>query len=121
MLAFFKEQDGSVPFLEWFDRLSPKARDKLYTKLLLLENKGHELRRPHADYLRDKIYELRAKHQNVNYRILYFFYRESAIVISHGVRKEKEVPAPEIDKAVMRRRIFLDNPERFSWLWEHET
>ncbi|MEH1871881.1 type II toxin-antitoxin system RelE/ParE family toxin [Nostoc sp.] len=34
---------------------------------------GFELRRPAADLLRDGIYELRAKHVRVQYRILYFF------------------------------------------------
>jgi hypothetical protein len=32
------------------------------------------LRRPHADYLEDGIYELRWRNGTVQYRILYFFH-----------------------------------------------
>jgi hypothetical protein len=49
----------------------------------LLENFGHELRRPHADFLRDGIYELRPTSQNVNYRILYAFVGKQAAIVSH--------------------------------------
>jgi hypothetical protein len=35
--------------------------------------RGHELRRPYADYLRAGVHELRARVGRVNYRILYFF------------------------------------------------
>jgi hypothetical protein len=39
-----------------------------------------ELRRPEADYLQDGIYELRVGFQHVNYRMLYFFYKNIAVV-----------------------------------------
>ena len=43
-------------------------------RIELLADLGHELRRPAADYLRDGIYELRAKQGHVQYRLLYFFH-----------------------------------------------
>jgi phage-related protein len=61
-------------------------------------NMGHELRRPEADYLRDDIYELRASHQGVHCRMLYFFHGTAAIIVSHGLIKEREVPPREIEK-----------------------
>ncbi len=64
----------SSPFLDWFDGLPPKAQDKCRVRIERLRELGHELRRPEADYLRDGIYELRVKHQGVNYRLLYFFH-----------------------------------------------
>ena len=71
---------------------------------------GHELRRPEADYLRDDVYELRVRHQHVNYRILYFFHERQAAVISHGLMKETAVPRKEIDLAVKRKKQFAANP-----------
>jgi hypothetical protein len=73
---FFKDADGSVPVLEWLDSI--RARDerafkKCFGLIRLLEQFGHELRRPRADMLRDGVYELRTKVGNVNYRILYGF------------------------------------------------
>lgn len=71
---------------------------------------GHELRRPEADFLRDGIYELRASLRRVHYRILYFFHRSTAAVVSHGVVKEQIVPPKEIDRAVGRKNRFEANP-----------
>jgi hypothetical protein len=45
---------------------------------------GHELRRPEADYLRDSIYELRAK--------------------------RPDIPAQEIDLALKRKEAFTKDP-----------
>src|SRR6266487_1056655 len=71
-LIFFKESDGATPLVDWFDSLQQKARAKCFVRLERLEAMGHELRRPEAENLGEGIYELRAKHQGVNYRMLYF-------------------------------------------------
>jgi len=73
---------------------------------------GHELRRPEADLLRDKIYELRASLQGIHYRILYFFHGNTAAVLSHGIVKEKAVPTKEIEKAIERKNKFEANPAK---------
>lgn len=72
-VIFYREEDGTVPLLDWLDSLTPKVRDKCVVRLERLEELGHELRRPVADYLRDDIYELRVGFQGSNYRMLYFF------------------------------------------------
>lgn len=72
-VVFYREDDGTVPVLEWLDTLSPKAQDKCQVKIERLQELGHELRRPEADYLGDGIHELRIGLQGVNYRILYSF------------------------------------------------
>ena len=66
-VLFFKEDDGSVPILEWLDELPEAVYVKCQARLRRLKTLGHELRRPEADYLRDGIYELRVKYQRVNY------------------------------------------------------
>ena len=71
---------------------------------------GHELRRPEADLLRDGIYELRVRLGSVNYRMLYFFHGRVAAVVSHGLTKEKAVPAGEIDGAIERKKRFEAAP-----------
>jgi len=76
---------------------------------------GHELRRPEADYLRDGIYELRASLQGVHYRMLYFFFKTHAIVVSHGLKKERAVPAAEIERAVNRKVQFDRAPEKYTF------
>lgn len=109
-VVFYQEEDGSVPILEWLDSLQPKALDKCTVRIERLRELGHELRRPEADFLRDGIYELRVGLQHMNYRMLYFFHGRTAAVVSHGLVKEAEVPAKEIEKAIERKRKFEKNP-----------
>jgi phage-related protein len=84
-------------------------------RLALLEEHGHDPRRPHADYLEDDIYELRVKVRKVNYRILYFFHGRAAAVASHGFAKERQVPPGEIRLAVERKERFRANPRRHTF------
>jgi phage-related protein len=76
-----------------------------------LAEEGHALRRPEADYLRDGIYELRARQGHVNYRILYFFHGQDMIILAHGMTKENEVPDAEIERARRRKGAFEENPK----------
>lgn len=110
-VIFFKEDDGSVPVLDWLDDLPPKAVAKCLVKIVRLHEVGHELRRPEADLLRDKIYELRVGLQRINYRILYFFHGEIAAILSHGIVKEGAVPPKEIERAIERKKRFEQNPK----------
>jgi len=112
-LILFRETDGTVPLVEWLDELLPKASDKCLERLERLEEAGQELRRPHADYLGEDIYELRAKHLGVNYRMLYFFHGTKAVIVSHGFSKQQsKVPKQEIEMATRRMREFRAAPTR---------
>ncbi len=109
-MHLFREADGDVPFLEWFEALPEKAKYKCRARLQRLKEMGNELRRPEADYLQDGVYELRFKYQ----RVLYFFHGRSVVVLSHGLQKEKAVPPKEIDQAVARMNCFASDPELHS-------
>ena len=114
-VVLYREDDGSVPLRDWFLALPPKAAAKCLARLKRLEELGHELRRPEADFLRDGVYELRASYQGLHYRILYFFVGKQAVVVSHGLVKEREVPAKEIDRAIERRRKFERDPRSHTY------
>jgi hypothetical protein len=60
-VAFYQADDGSVPALDAlveFARTEPKVADKFQALIEALTDRGFNLRRPMADQLRDKIYEL---------------------------------------------------------------
>ena len=65
-LVYYQEDDETVPMVEWLEELPAKALQKCLVRLERLEQLGHELRRPEADYLRDDIHELRASYQGVH-------------------------------------------------------
>ena len=110
-VVFFAEDNGSVPIVNWLDGLVSKAQIKCLTKLKRLEEQGHELHRP-THVLRDGIYELRVGLKGINYRILYFFHGKEAVVISHGITKEREVPLKEIELAANRKARFEASPKK---------
>ena len=110
-VVLYREADGTVPFLEWFETLGEKAQDKCRVRIERLQQAGHQLRRSEAALLRDGIYELRARHQGVNYRILYFFLVQTTAVLVHGITKQQaKVPPREIDRALERRKKFAAEP-----------
>ena len=114
-VIFYREEDGTVPLVDWLDDLPAKAQDKCLARLARLEELGHELRRPEADFLRDGIYELRVSLRGLQYRMLYFFHGNIAAVVSHGLVKEQKVPPKDIDRAVERKKQFMANPKRHTF------
>ncbi len=122
-VCFFKEEDGRVPVLDWLTELrsrNDRAFKKCFALINLLEQLGHELRRPRADLLRDGVYELRTEVGKVNYRILYGFVGKDVAVLACGLTKEKTVPAGEIDRAAERIERYKRNPDKHRFVYEEE-
>ena len=115
-VVLYRESTGEVPLLSWLGSIPVRARDACLVRLQLLEEYGRELRRPHADFLRDGIYELRARRDGVNYRMLYFFCGRQVVVVSHGVIKQRAtVPPREIERAIARMISFRRHAEVHSF------
>ncbi len=115
-VVFFRETNGTVPMLAWLDSLPTKALDKCRVRIGRLEELGHELRRPEADYLRDGIYELRVRFGTRNYRMLYFFHGNIAAVLTHGLAKEQRVPIADIQRAIRAKLKFVNDPRRHTYV-----
>jgi phage-related protein len=114
-VLFYREDDGSVPVVGWLATLPDDARDRCIARIQLLEEKGHELRRPHAENVGDGLYELRVKFYRENLRMLYFFHGRTIAVVSHGFFKEREIPPGEIEEAAARMEAFKANPDRHTF------
>jgi len=117
-VIFYRGDDGTVPMVEWVERLPKKPREKCFEWIGRLKTFGHELHRPYADFLRDDIHELRVRFQRVNYRMLYFFHGNRIVVLTHGLVKEREVTDKEIQRAIELKRRFEADPESHTFLWE---
>jgi hypothetical protein len=120
---FFKDDDESVPVLDWllelFDKNQRAAR-KCFSLIKLLRQLGSELRRPRADVLRDGVYELRTEVGKVNYRILYGFVGKNVALLAGGLTKEKTVAADQIDTAAARIAKYKQHPTRHRFVYEEE-
>jgi phage-related protein len=117
-VAFYQEADGQSPVVDWLRELmqtNEKAWSHCRARIELLAQLGHELRRPAADYLRDGIYELRAKQGHVQYRILYFFHDRQVAILTHSLRKEEKIPDVDIERAIKRKRLFASNPRKYTY------
>ena len=112
-VIFFREKEGGAPVVAWLAGLrtaNAKAWANCRVKIEMLEQFGHELRRPAADILRDGIYELRAKQGHVQYRMLYFFHGRNVAILAHSLVKEDKVPGVDIERAIARKKLFALNP-----------
>jgi hypothetical protein len=116
VVYFYREADGVSAVLDWFvelRRTNSKAFANCLAKLRMLKMFGHELRPPAEDYLRDGIYELRAKSGRVQYRLLYFFHGRDVAIVAHGLTKEGRVPPKDIERAIERRSRYEQNPAQY--------
>src|SRR5437016_5967977 len=105
-VVYYRDDDGTVPALEFVTKMPEKAKVKLAIRIKRLVQLGHELRRPECDYLRDGIYELRVRLGHVNYRVLYFFHGRTIAVLGGGLTKESEIPSAVIERVLKRKAGF---------------
>jgi phage-related protein len=112
----FYVEAGIAPVLHWLEELketNKKAYAQCVVRIEQLAAFGHELRRPAADFLREGIYELRAKKGHVQYRILYFFHGRNMAILAHAIIKEgSAVPDIDIDRAIGRMRAYVRDPKK---------
>ena len=107
-VVHYERRSGKCPIEEFIDGLNKRERAKVLARIDFLEEKGPELRRPYADYLRDGIYELRVRISRVQCRVFYFFCTGTDIVLTHGIKKKvRRVPKTEIDRAVSFKNDWL--------------
>ena len=107
-VEFYENAKGKQPVREFLLSLDPKMRAKMLHMIELLQENGPDLREPHSKHLSEKIYELRAKVGSDLTRVLYFFYVDRHIILTHGfVKKTQKTPPSEIDKAKKYRDDYL--------------
>jgi phage-related protein len=123
-IILFQDGEGDVPVLDWLNNLVKRDRKgyaNCIARIEQLAEHGFELRRPAADFLRDGIYELRAKHVKVQYRILYFFHGQNVVVLGHAFIKEgNQVPDEDIDRALRSKELFVLNPTLHTYIEPEE-
>lgn len=116
-IRVFRLANGDTPLDDWLATLRdrfPKAYAKCLAAIINLSQNGNSLRRPAADYLRDGIWELRAKAGGVNYRILYAFNGRNVAILTSGLTKRDKVPLAEIEIAIERMALVRKDPKKYT-------
>ena len=118
-VVFYQDEQGQAQVLKWLTTLLKKDRKgyaNCVARIQLLADSGYALRRPAADFLRDGIYELRAKHRRTQYRILYFFHGQNVAILAHAITKEgAPVPNIDIERAINRKRLYEKDPDTHTY------
>ena len=97
--VYYPDARGNTPALEFLLGLPQDEQQKAFAYISYLAEQGETLRRPIAEYLGDKIYELRPK----QIRILYAFVDKYAAIL-HAFRK-KTGPVPPSEKQLAQARL----------------
>lgn len=98
-VIYYPDARGETPALKFLLALEPDEQQKALAYISYLEEQGERLRRPIAEYLGDKIHELRPK----QVRILYTFVSRYAVIL-HAFRK-KTGPVPPSEKRLAQTRL----------------
>ena len=107
------EDEKGCPINDFMKTLLPIDNEKMIRWINYLKSVGNNIRRPQADFLRDKIYELRVILTNNITRTLFFFYDDNEIVLTHTfIKKTQKVPEKEIKKAIKYRKKYLQQKNK---------
>ena len=110
---FYWDDRGRVPVRDLIESLPEKVRQKIAAWIELLEQEGPSLKRPYADKVQEKLYELRIRLGSDNIRILYFFFVKGKIILLHGFRKKEwEIKRSDLELGERRMRDFIERFEK---------
>ncbi len=105
----YTTEDGTSFVEDFLDTLPSKATKKVLDDIKLLERFGPRWGWPHVDYFNnEKIYELRVKHSSNIYRIFFFRWKGTVLILTHGfTKKSQKTPKREINRAVGLKNDWL--------------
>lgn len=107
-IEIYEKENGDIPLEIYLNSIDKKMQAKILKAIDLLEENGNRLREPASKALSDGIFELRIVQGSNISRVLYFFFIDKKIVLTHGfTKKTSKTPRKEIEKALNYRNDWL--------------
>jgi len=109
-VQFWETSSGDCPVVNFIDGLPAKTQEKIMWILELFEQYGTKLiYTKHMKKLKGyDLYELRIKFNNAIYRILLMIVETSSWLLHIFIKKTDYTPQKEIDIALVRRKLQLN-------------
>jgi phage-related protein len=108
-VRFYVSARGNSPVQEFIESCDNHTQAKISQLIMLLMEMGNLLKRPFADKVKGKIYELRARQT----RILYFFCVGKEIILLHGfLKKTNAIDSADFKIAERRMMDWLSRNRR---------
>lgn len=77
----YETEVGDNPVEKFLDKFDPKMRAKIFGMLVILQEKGNQLREPYSKHIEDGIFELRCKFGSDITRVMYFFFAKGKLYL----------------------------------------
>ncbi len=109
-INFYKTESGNKPAENFLDSLNPKAAQKMTWVMQFIEERQGNIHSKYFEKLKhtDDIWEVKAKCDNNEYRILGFINEVSILFLVHGFQKKsRKTPKKDIGTAEMRKKDHL--------------
>lgn len=109
LFEFYTRPNGHNEFIEFYQSLPPKDREKLLATIAMIQEQGILVaqRMEWVKKLNDDIFEIRSKVSSNIQRALYFHVVDNRYVITHGfTKKSQKTPPNEIKKALTIKKEF---------------
>lgn len=107
-IIYYPLVGGDEPVRQFLDGLNFKVRQKFFARQqYLLQLYGENIPSPHVRSLGDQIYELKVSLGSLEYRFLFFRYKNLIVFVSAFRKQSQKTPKHEIDLARERRSSFL--------------
>jgi phage-related protein len=100
-VVFWRSEQGNEPVRDWLKSLPDDVTKAIGDDLRLVQWKW-PVGKPLVDGFGDGLYEVRTKHKNVNYRVLFAFENETIILLHCIIKKTPKTPPAAV--ALARRR-----------------
>ena len=113
-IEYVELPNGRVPVREFLDSLDEMAAGKVAAFIERLREYGLKMPAKYVNKLGDDLFELRVKHFDRIFRVLFFYQPGMLIVAASGFQKKtQETPPVEIARARRLRALWLKYGNRY--------